>query len=44
MVSEAWLSDDIPDEALCFPSILGFSIIRNDGVNKRGGVVAVFIN
>ena len=43
MVSETWLSDDIPDEALHFPGVPGFSVIRNDRVDKRGGGVAVFI-
>ena len=43
MVSQTWLSDDIPDEALCFPRILGFSVIGNERVDKRGGGVAVFI-
>ena len=43
MVSETWLSDDIPDEALHFPGISGLSVVRNYRVNKRGGGVAVFI-
>jgi len=43
MVCQTWLSDDIADEALCFPRILGFSVIRNDRVDNRGGDVAVFI-
>jgi hypothetical protein len=43
MVSETWLSDVIPDEALHFPGIPGFSVIRNDRVNMRGGGVAVFV-
>ena len=43
MVSETWLSDVIPDEALYFPGIPGFSVIRNDRVNMRGGGVAVFV-
>ena len=30
MVSETWLSDDIRDEALHFPGIPGFSVVRND--------------
>ena len=30
MVSETWLSDVITDEALHFPGIPGFSVIRND--------------
>ena len=43
MVSETWLSDDITDEALHFPGIPGFNVVRNDRVNKIGGGVAVFI-
>ena len=44
MVLETLLSKKIPDEALHFPGIPGFSAIRNGRVNKRGGGVAVFIN
>ena len=38
MVTETWLSDDIPDEALYIP---GFTIVRNDGSTGRG--VAIYI-
>ena len=43
MVSETWLSDDIRNEALHFPGIPGFSVVRNDRVNERDGGVSVFI-
>ena len=43
MVSETWLSEDIPGEALCFPGIPGLNVTRNDRVNKRGGGVAIFL-
>ncbi len=36
MVSETWLSNVIQNEALHFPGILGFSVIKNDRVNMRG--------
>ena len=41
MVSETWLSDDIRNEALHFPGIPDFSVVRDDRVNKRGAGVAV---
>ena len=40
MVTETWLSDDIPDEALYIP---GFTIVRNDRSTGRGGGVAIYI-
>ena len=43
VVFETWHSKEIPDEALHFPGNPSFSVIRNDGMNKRGGGVAVFI-
>lgn len=43
MVSETWLSKEIPDEALHFPGIPGFSVIWNDRMNQRGSGVALFI-
>ena len=44
MVSETWLSKEIPDEAFYFPGNSSFSVIRNDlSLNKRGGCVAVFV-
>ncbi len=43
MLSETWLFDVIPDEALHFPGIPGFNVIMNDMVNMRGGSVAVFV-
>ena len=43
MVSETWLSDVIPVEALHFPGIPGFSVMRNDRVNMIGGGAAVFV-
>ena len=42
-VSETWLSDNVSDEALHFPSIPDFSVIRNDKNNRVGGGVAFFI-
>ena len=40
MVTETWLTDAIPDAAL---HISGFTIVRRDRSNRRGGGVAIYI-
>ena len=40
MVTETWLTDVIPDEALHIPD---FSIVRKNRPTRRGGGVAVYI-
>lgn len=38
--TETWLNEAIPDGAI---GILGYKVIRNDRVYKRGGGIAVYI-
>ena len=40
-VSETWLSENIPNEAI---HIGGYNVFRNDRVGTRGGGVALYIN
>ena len=40
MVTETWLTDAIPDEALHIPD---FTIVRKDRPTRRGGGVAIYI-
>ena len=40
MVTERWLSENVPDEVLSIP---GFTIGRNDRSTGRGGGVAIYI-
>jgi exonuclease III len=40
-VTETWLKDKMPDEAI---DCLGMNLCRHDRMNRVGGGVAVFIN
>ncbi len=40
-ITEIWLKDTIPDDAIDF---LGMNLCRHDRVNGAGGGVAIFIN
>ncbi|XP_028391919.1 uncharacterized protein LOC114516591 [Dendronephthya gigantea] len=43
MISETWLSNDVPDEAVHLPGLPQFNVLRNDKEYGRGGGVAFFI-
>ncbi|KAI5732387.1 hypothetical protein M8J77_026107 [Diaphorina citri] len=40
-VSETWLDSSVPDSEV---SMLGYRVVRNDRVGRRGGGVAIFLN